>query len=63
MWRFVLWFPVAFVATVTGEYVGGRVILPEVGLTAPGWWTWFWFTSWASIFGLVATFAKEQIDE
>lgn len=23
-------------------YVIGRILLPEVGLTAPGFWVWFW---------------------
>jgi len=23
-------------------YWWGRVLLPEVGLTAPNYWTWFW---------------------
>lgn len=24
------------------SYWWGRVLLPEVGLVAPGYWTWFW---------------------
>jgi len=30
-------FPVALL-----EYIGGCVILPEMGLTAPGYWPWYW---------------------
>lgn len=27
-----------------GSYVGGRILLPEVGLTAPSYGTWLAFT-------------------
>lgn len=33
-----------------GEYVCGRILLPEVGLTAPQYWTWFWFMFFAMVF-------------
>lgn len=23
-------------------YIIGRILLPEMGLTAPGYWAWFW---------------------
>lgn len=23
-------------------YIAGRILLPEMGLTAPEYWTWFW---------------------
>lgn len=25
-------------------WVGGRIILPEMSLTAPPFWAWFWFS-------------------
>lgn len=33
-----------------GEYIGGRILLPAIGLTAPEYWTWFWFMFWACLF-------------
>lgn len=38
-----------FVAAL-GEYICGRIILPAVGLTAPEYWTWFWFMFWGLTF-------------
>lgn len=31
------------------EYVAGRVLLPAMGLTAPGHWTWFWVLAFAIV--------------
>lgn len=42
-----------------GAYIGGRVILPAMGLTAPGFWAWFWFVMWAAGFGTVVMILKE----
>lgn len=27
-----------------GSYIFGRILLPAMGLMAPGYWTWFWAT-------------------
>jgi len=27
------------------SYICGRIILPEMGLTAPGYWPWFWVSA------------------
>lgn len=35
------------------EYIVGRILLPEMGLTAPDYWTWFW-TSFMIALGYVA---------
>lgn len=32
---------VVFLA-VTGEYISFRILLPDMGLTAPDWWAIFW---------------------
>lgn len=44
-----------------GEYICGRIILPAMGLMAPGYWTWFWFMFWALVFGGTLAFVKEAI--
>lgn len=31
------------------SYVGGRIVLPEVGLTAPEYVTWVWAWLWGSV--------------
>lgn len=41
--RFVIWFLFALLLA-TFQYVGGRIVLPEMGLTPPGWWAWFWIS-------------------
>lgn len=41
-----------------GEYVGGRIVLPDVGLTAPEYWTWFWFTFWTGGIAFALAFLK-----
>lgn len=35
-----------------GEYICGRIILPAMGLEAPGYWTWFWFMTWGLFFSI-----------
>lgn len=45
-----------------GEYVCGRVILPAIGLTAPSYWTWFWFMFWVIVFGLILKYLEELIE-
>ena len=25
-------------------YIAGRILLPDMGLSAPDWWAWFWAT-------------------
>ncbi len=41
--KFLIWF-VAALVIATFQYAGGRILIPETGLTPPGWWAWFWFT-------------------
>jgi hypothetical protein len=31
-------------AASAGSYIAGRIVLPEMGLVAPGYGTWFWAT-------------------
>lgn len=38
------WFFFAFVFAYI-QYVGGRILAPELGLTAPDFWPWFWFAA------------------
>lgn len=46
-----------------GEYVCGRIILPEMGLHVPDYWSWFWFMVWATVFSVVIYIAKAIIKE
>lgn len=46
----------------TAGYVGGRIILPEMGLTAPGWWAWFWLLSWIAVFVAPITLLVAVVD-
>lgn len=39
------------VAVALGLYIIGRILLPEMSLTAPGYGTWFWATLWSAVFG------------
>ena len=59
---FALWVAVILAVAILAEYVCGRVILPAVGLTAPGFWTWFWFTAWAAGFTALIKFIEELMD-
>lgn len=44
-------------------YVAGRILLPEMGLTAPAYWPWFWAAAIvAAIYGLI-TFIVGWIGE
>lgn len=36
------------------SYVGGRVLLPELGLGVPDYMTWFWFNMIIVVCGVVA---------
>lgn len=54
----------AFVFVVAAvSYVGGRIILPAMGLIAPHYWTWFWFyiamlvlyAAWAALAIVIAS--------
>lgn len=44
MLRFLIYILFALALSVF-QYIGGRIILPEMGLTAPGLWAWFWLAS------------------
>jgi hypothetical protein len=57
-----LYVGVVLLLATTGEYIGGRIILPAMGLTAPGFDTWFWFTFIILLFSLVLYFLKELFD-
>lgn len=46
-----------------GQYVCGRIILPSMGLTAPEYWTWFFFMSFAMIFCAPLVLIKEILKE
>lgn len=46
----------------TGEYVCGRIILPAVGLTAPDFWTWFWFMTFAVLFSIPLWIINKAMD-
>lgn len=42
-------------------YVGGRIMLPAMGLMAPGYWTWFWFTFWSLGAAFFFLFLRELV--
>lgn len=44
------------------EYICGRILLPEMGLTAPGYWIWFWVMVIVVIGMNAATFLKEWME-
>lgn len=54
---------VGWLVGALAEYVGGRVLLPAMGLTAPGYWTWLWFTFWVIVFGIIALFVRSIFDD
>lgn len=41
--KFLIWLLFALLLS-TLQYFGGRIVLPEMGLTPPGWWAWFWLS-------------------
>lgn len=43
------------------EYVGGRILLPELGLSAPEYWTWFWAMFWMTIICTPIWIIKEVV--
>ena len=43
IWKILAWLILSLVVGAIGLYMGGRIILPEMGLQAPGFWPWFWF--------------------
>lgn len=56
------WFVVVVLAMLAGAGLStwwGRVLLPEVGLHAPGYWTWFFASIPLTVGGAVATIIKE----
>lgn len=44
------------------SYWWGRVLLPEVGLSAPEYWTWFWSLLPVIISYGVGYFVKEALE-
>jgi phage shock protein PspC (stress-responsive transcriptional regulator) len=54
-----LLFLASVVFAATDSYIAGRIILPEMGLSAPGFKVWFWF--W--LFGLIAYVIMAAIAE
>jgi len=38
----VVTFLIALLGIVTGQYIFGRIVLPEIGLSTVQWWTLFW---------------------
>lgn len=55
VWAVLLFLSIVLLSAL-GEYICGRILLPAMGLRAPGYWTWFWLTAFASIFGFAANF-------
>lgn len=45
------------------EYFGGRIILPEMGLTPPGYWPWFWFTGLALLATVLGVIGVAVVDD
>lgn len=45
---------IILLVAVTGAYVSGRILLPEMGLTAPPWTAWFWSTMFVTVVGVIA---------
>lgn len=42
---FLIWLVMLALGSLAGgllSYIAGRIILPEMGLTAPGFWPWVW---------------------
>lgn len=49
-------------STALGEYIVGRILLPEVGLTAPHYWTWFLVTTVAVVFTIPIVVVREFME-
>lgn len=47
------------VAGSVAAYIIGRILLPEVGLTAPGFWIWFWVMVVVAILDFIKGVIKE----
>jgi len=58
---FLLLVGIALVGAL-GEYIGGRIILPAIGLTAPGYWVWFWLMVVAMAFGIPLNLLRGAVD-
>ena len=52
---------VLFLASIT-EYIIGRILLPEMGLTAPRYAVWFWVTLVYAVMYFVYGMIKEAIE-
>lgn len=49
---------VAFWAAL-GAHIGGRILFPELGLTPPEYWIWFWYIVVVGLFSAPLYFLKE----
>lgn len=52
----------ALIETLAGSvifYIVGRILLPEIGLTAPGFWIWFWVFFFLAILDFIKGVIKE----
>jgi len=45
-----------------GLYINGRIILPEMGLIAPGYWSWFWVMFFGLGFGMAIKWVYSIFD-
>lgn len=45
------------------SYIGGRILLPEIGLAAPQYTTWFWFYLFIIIFATPVYMIKAVVNE
>lgn len=62
MWKYVFGF---ISGTFGGAFVGyvvGRILLPELGLTAPGYWAWYWAVFILVISKVVFSYISEWMD-
>jgi hypothetical protein len=62
MWKFVGATIVAAFPVAALEYVCGRIILPELGLTAPGYWPWFWVSLFTLAFVAVMAVIRAAVE-
>jgi hypothetical protein len=60
---FVLLMAAILLFGALGDYIGGRILLPAMGLTAPGYWTWFWFMVVVLSFVTLIKFLSSLVDE
>lgn len=47
---FVLGVVITWLGSTMAGYIVGRILLPAMGLTAPGFWVWFWAVFWLLVF-------------